>query len=71
MIVFKVLTSVFSICIICVIYQLLRNNAVFFIRSKWTNKRDTRWYTYTYDEMFEPCKKNWYGFKYPRDKDFK
>ena len=53
------------------LYQILRNNKVYNIRTKWTSQRSELWYKYTYDEMYIPSRKNWYGFKYPNEKDFK
>lgn len=57
--------------VIYCLYQLVRNEAVFNIRSKWINYDDLRWHYYSYDEMFKPNISNWFGLRFPRDKHFK
>lgn len=52
-------------------YQLYRNDKVYEIRSKWIWSLDERYDQYSYDEMFLPSHKNWFGLKPPIDKDFK
>lgn len=51
-------------------YQLARNEAVYKIRVKWIWSNDERYPKYTYDEMLDPNKNNWYGLKYPKDESF-
>ena len=52
------------------IYQLIRNEMVYRIRIKWINSNDKRHDIYSYDYMFEPHKRNWYGLKLPLDSHF-
>jgi len=57
--------------LIYAVYQLIHNSAVYKIRIKWIN--ENRWsiyYKYTYDEMFDPNKSNWYGLKFPKESDY-
>lgn len=59
--------------IICVyfVYQLIRNQKVYNIRIKWLrNDELDRHMRYTYNEMMDPNKKNWYGLKFPNEKDY-
>ena len=60
------------IAFIYVVYQIKRNEAVFKIRMKWINtyqfNRHDRW---SYEYMVDPNKSNWYGLKYPKEKDYK
>jgi hypothetical protein len=51
-------------------YQERRNNEVYKIRNKWVHKDDERWEKYSYDEMYDPSPLNWYGLKWPKEKDF-
>lgn len=67
----NLLLSIFSLCIVYLIYQLLRNQKVGKIRLNWLDKKDPRLSKYTYEEMFLPSKKNRYGLQMPEDKDFK
>lgn len=53
------------------LYQIKRNHTVYDIRINWINTDDDRWNVYSYQEMFVPSKSNWYGFKFPKDSDFK
>ena len=65
---------VLLICILALIYysyQLKRNDEVYNIQVHWINTYDKRHIQYDYDYMFEPNKSNWYGLKWPRDKDYK
>lgn len=59
-----------SLVLLYGIYQFFRNEAVFRIRSKWIENRDSRWYEYTYDYMFDPSEDNWFGLRYPRDEHY-
>jgi hypothetical protein len=67
----QILCSVCIIAMIYVVYQLLRNKEVFLIRINWVNLDDNRESQYTYEYMFYPAKHNWYGLKWPKEKDFK
>lgn len=51
-------------------YQFVRSNEVYKIRITWIDNSDPRWDNYTYDEMFLPNLRNWFGLKFPRDSDF-
>lgn len=62
----------YGIAMIYCIYQLIRNEVVCRILMKWIKDSDDRFYKYDYnDDMFYPSKSNWYGLKFPLDKDFK
>ena len=52
------------------VYQLIRNEFVYRIRAEWFKRDDKRWYKYSYDFMFEPSSHNWFGLKFPTEKDF-
>ena len=43
---------------------------VFQIRVKWIESKDKRYYKYSFDYMFKPHKRNWYGLKLPFDSSF-
>ena len=58
------------VALIYTVYQGFRNDKVLKIRLNWIWTMDMRRYRYTYDEMFKPSLKNWFGLKWPRDKDF-
>lgn len=58
------------LALIYILYQMLRNNEVYSIRIDWIITNDKRFDKYSYDEMFNPSKKNYYGLRYPRDKHF-
>ena len=66
-----IINIIFSVVIFYLIYQLVRNEAVYKMRAKWINSDDLRWHKYTYDEIMNPNKENWCGIKFPKDKDFK
>lgn len=68
-----VLLGMVGICVLAVIYsfyQMARNDKVFNIRRKWILESDERWLKYSYSTMFEPKQENWYGLKFPNEKDF-
>ena len=52
------------------IYQLERNYKVLKIRKKWYYNDNPKLKKYSFDEMLDPSFKNWFGFKYPNEKDF-
>ena len=53
-------------------YQFARNNKVFEIRLKWIDTRQSnRLKRWSYDYIYKPKKSNWYGLKYPNEKDYK
>lgn len=52
------------------LYQLVRNEQVFKIRQKWIWHDDLRRDKYSYSEMMNPSKTNWYGLKYPKDRHY-
>ena len=68
MVVFFIIYSIYSIYCI---YQILRNRKIYKIRVKWIYSDDKRQYKYTYEKMFKPSFNNYFGFKYPNEKDFK
>lgn len=62
---------IFSVVTLYLIWQLVRNEAVYRVRINWIKGDDSRRYRYTYHEMMNPNKENWFGIKFPKDKDFK
>lgn len=52
------------------IYQMLRSEAVFLIRSRWIESNNDNWDKYTYQYMLDPKRHNWYGLKFPKEKHF-
>jgi hypothetical protein len=53
------------------IYQLKRNQAVYTIRKNWINTDQLdRLEKHTYEYMFDPNLKNWFGMRYPKDKHY-
>ncbi len=54
-----------------VVYQLLRNDAIFKLRVNWSLNSDERYGKYTYYGMFFPSLANWLGMRYPMDKHYK
>lgn len=54
----------------CLLY-LYRNNKVFEIRMKWVEEGDERYKKYTYEYMLHPNLNNWFGFKIPKEEDYK
>lgn len=62
---------VLGILLLYYFYQWARNDRVYRIRIKWLNNDDARYPQYSYDEMYNPSKKNWFGLKFPKDKHFK
>ena len=62
---------IFSVLVfLYLIYQLIREEMVFQIRVKWIESKDKRYYKYSFDYMFKPHKRNWYGLKLPFDSSF-
>lgn len=59
------------ILIIYTIYQLFRNEEVFKIRVMWILTDDERWSRYSYKKMFDPNLDNWFGLRWPSDKNYK
>ena len=53
------------------IYQRHRCDAIMGIFYLWIIKQDPRYFDYTFEEMYNPTLKNWFGLKWPREKDFK
>jgi hypothetical protein len=51
-------------------YQMVRNHKVYKIRIKWFDGGDSRYESYSYDEMYLPSIENWMGLKFPNEKDF-
>lgn len=59
------------VIIICyTLFQLLRGYMIKFIWEKWMLEGDPRWLKYDLTDMVMPNKKNWFGFKLPKDKDY-
>lgn len=57
--------------IVYCLYQLVRNDKIYHIRINWIDTDDKRRDKYSYDEMFRPNKHNWFGLKYPNEKQYK
>ncbi len=54
----------------CCFYFMARNNKVYNIRSVWIDTGDVRWDIYSYNYMFLPNKKNWFGVRWPQDSQY-
>ena len=67
---FTILLIITGVVLLYCYYQLCRNHTIFNIRNIWIDNDDDRWYKYTYDYMMDPKLNNWFGLKYPRDKDY-
>lgn len=52
-------------------YQIARIDKIWWIRMDWNYLSDKRFFKYSIDEMLDINKKNWFGLKWPMDKDFK
>ena len=69
-----ILLSAILILIVYVIYQSFRSSAVFFIRITWglnnNHKSDFKLLRYSANYMFWPKLNNWFGLKFPREKDY-
>ena len=70
-IMYVVLISFVILMIVKEFYQILRTQKVYKIRRKWIYSDDSRYYKYSFDEMFKPNYNNLFGLKYPNEKDFK
>lgn len=60
-----------TLVVIYYIYQMLRNEIVFKIRENWIMTE--KWELHSkisYNFMQDPNKINWYGLKYPNEKDY-
>lgn len=67
----EVLPVIFSVVLIYCLYQLIRNRVIFDIHSRWIKSGDPKWYKYDYNFMLDSNKHNWWGLKFPREKDYK
>ena len=65
-----IILGILVLALIYCFYQLARNQKVYKIRINWIIKNDPRWDKHTYDDMFKPSLKNWFGLKFPNEKDF-
>lgn len=65
-----VVLIILAVIVINFFYQLARNKKVYRIRIDWIKDNDSRFYKYTYDDMFEPSLNNWFGIKFPSKSDF-
>lgn len=54
-----------------IVIQAERIDRVHDIMYDWCTKRDNRRFRHSIDSMIEPSIKNWFGFKFPKDEDFK
>ena len=54
----------------CALYSY-RNDKVYEIRMKWVEEGDERDEKYTYEYMLNPNLHNWFGFKIPKEEDYK
>ena len=69
-----VLAIIELVCWLVIAYSALyiyRNNKVYKIRMKWIKEGDERLFTYTYTYMLHPKLNNWFGFKIPKEEDYK
>ena len=66
-----ILLITFLFVFIYIMYQLYRNHKVYKIRIKWIEEHNLKRFKYSYDFMFDPSKHNWFGFKWPREKNYK
>jgi hypothetical protein len=64
------LMSISCIGIIHCSYQMKRNREVYDIRTEWILSNDDRLHKYTYDDMYEPNKHNWFGLKFTKAKHY-
>lgn len=53
------------------LYQLMRADKIDKIRGDWKEANDPRYSVYSWDDMQYPCKQNWLGFRWPKDKHYK
>ena len=68
---FLIIASVFGVILTYCLYQLIRNNTIYSIRTNWIETDDSRYSKYSYDYMMNPSIHNWFGLKFPLDKSFK
>jgi hypothetical protein len=66
----ETLLIILVLALIYCFYQLARNKKVYDIRMDWIKENDPRWDKYTYDYMFKPSFRNWFGLKFPIKSDF-
>lgn len=70
-----IIEAVLIICLLVILYavlQMIRNEMIYRIRKRWIEQDNyERWFSISYDAMWTPCRKNWFGLKLPKDKDFK
>lgn len=59
------------IILIIAVYQVYRSNKATTIIYKWKFRDDPKQYTYTHTYIMLPRLSNWFGFKLPKEKDFK
>lgn len=53
-------------------YQRVRNEAVYNIKVKWLDNGEfERCRRNSYDHMYKPNLKNWFGLRWPREKNYK
>lgn len=70
-IIFISLAVVSCILLLYSLYQLCRNEKVYQIQMKWLdNDEFDRLNKHSYDYMMDANKKNWFGLKYPNEKDY-
>jgi len=71
---FKITLIVFAcisvLSIIYCVYQLIRNEYTYKLVSKWTDQRSYKYSKYSYEYIMDAKMHNWYGLKFPRDKDY-
>lgn len=65
-----IVSSALGLALLYSIYQLFRNEKVWKINENWFDTNDDRAITYSYDEMFDPNKSNWFGLRWPMEKHF-
>ncbi len=67
----KIIIIILFITALYCLYQLIRNQKIYRIRMKWIDKRNWHSYhKYSYNDMMFPCKDNWYGLKWPTERQY-
>lgn len=71
LIIISIPSIIISLLVIYIVIQAERIGRVNDIMYDWYMKRDNRRFRHSIDSMMKPSIKNWFGFKFPKDEDFK